>query len=880
VGTSAAARGYTINPGNGANSNTTITHQSHEIQILDSSHTRPAGCPGIGEPADTIYDTIQIRYTADPHTQQAGTAQGPTLTLSATSPTGSVNRTVATYRNIGLYYEIRGTDNRPSEAPANGTGLNWLVKKEIAASVPVLTHASSMWGYITPNYSGSGSSASATFHLKGNRGASISRTQGSWGDGGNGSGSGSGSGGGGGSTDTGSLEVAPTQNPAWGTGTLQINATKELSITVTSISEYLRTFSELYVQFSRYQKYVEPSNPSANSPSTEWVETTTHRIQFEVRHPHFLKVSNAYLQWDNHWTQHHWLLTNPDAEIDSSSYSVNNTTGLRVESLTGTSESALGRTVVLSEGNLLLKFTHAQSQTKDLDVYRVTATSKVPASLVNGAWLSSPVRNIARTFKVAVYYPEHVRNEIVPHFDSKHTSAQTQIIDIVDRSLPTATGEHQGKYSGFSPTPHFQFKTTAPALFNRNNRSRQDAFGNEGGMAISFTSANGRKKLRDLATLKGANTHDFTIEFDRAYMIRSWSYTVQGRENLAVGFLLEGQLEKMHESHEWEVLCAVSEFDSTTTNQDRSGVVSIDYVTINPRPWTKLRIRVTQVCTSRSSKSSDQIAASNTSFRVGQFQFYTGYPLLGRSSYLSQGNQSVRQLSTQVNAQLIVSDPTASFYVSPICDGRLFENIDLDGYGSNPDPGIGAVTGYPAGGSEYWDYQLVNQDASGERKPSPFLVHLAFFGITLEGATPTTSRPALTRLIGIRYDTGIVADYPTASAMVVGVSATAHNRRCRRYLRISVSRLRIHPNVCIQGKQTILCRLFADIFDRRNAKRFATSDCRRTRSIRTRSTRSSGNRHASRSVLATETTHQFRCQRANIAVDREFYIPMDSSCYQ
>ena len=613
-----------------------------------------------GEPIDTYYDRITITYTGDVINASAGRADTtavfrPLNPDSTPVANGAVN--VRCYRNIELNFEITGINNRPS-----ATNDPWSFTKSIYSTAMITT--GSAWLYLTAHVADKETFAApdvyAPMIFRANR--AITR------DGNNSS----------------SAVIGGSANAA--SAPSSVNFSTELM--------RLNALHSVTLQFTSYQRYEHNSTftgvQNANSSAYTIV------IQFETRCNHFFRTSNVYLQWDNNWIQHHWLLTNPDAVI-------------AIQPLSSGSDLEYEPTSNITSGDLLTKWSHPVD-TNDIDIYTVKAKSSVPVSILDDTFLdgqgnATNIREIRQKFNVIVYHPELIRNEIVPQM-----AASNQEIDILD-NIATSDFEVIGDMT----SDDFM-------LFNRDNR------------AEVFTSAVGKS---------------FTVTLDRPRIIRSWSYSVLG-DAVACGFLIEGWLDGIDE---WEPISAVSEYSTLPTQSYGYGstedAIVIDYVTVAPRPWNKVRVTTSRV---RGTPGLD-------GYRVGQFQFYEGYPILKRMPALQLGNREHRQLNTRDGrVNYFSSDP--SYIVVSVADGRLLSSEILANIDGNPVvDGIG-LPSYYRGGYEnnYWNYPVVNGDATLTSIYTPGLAHM---GLRLASNS---------RIVGIRYDTAIVQGYTTAGAIAVEVS--------------------------------------------------------------------------------------------------------------
>jgi len=725
-----AVRGYTWN---GQLSSGIGDHTVKILQSIANKNQAELLIPGWvdeGEPADSIYELIEIKYTG--LTYDAGLVTNPAgafqqdqgLTFTTVVDTNR-KANVTLYRNIDLNYMVTGQDNRP--AP-DGTAVSWTISKTVAQTLPQYSNQAVTWKYQIsddelpgyPKITDSSPLGGNRFAVKGNLQFAMATV---------------------GSVSTSASPGTSTANAIAGanvsigaTGTRLRNLNNEITLTFgTNVSGNV---GGIWVSGPGYTQYYENTPTTA---TTRPVFTEPMALNVEVRHPHYFKVSDTKLQWDNNWVQHHWAITNPDAEI------------VDVGSVPLTGGNALTVTRIPQTTDALWKFETPSSTGTEVDVYRMDVESHVPASLLTDMWLSSPTRVIAKSFRIGVCYLEHTRNEIVPLM-----VGATIMRDAADRDVSSVDINGVGfkVYDSWDSNPD-----VVPQVFNRNNQALNF---NNGKNSVKATFTSSRGKLRSAAEFNDRNkTFSFIVEFDQHYIIRSWSYTVQGRKNIACGFLIEGQMEGFHASGEWGLMSASSDF-STRDLDSRDTTTTIDYLTVNPRPWKRLRITVAQVRDDTGDKNPDQLTSGE--FRIGQFQFYSGYPMLGRAASTTvAGNVEVFQLNTaNVQARLIPASTTRR--VGVVSDGLLPEAVNLTS-GGTPDMGVGDVGGYFADPLTHWNYTLVDSTGSA---PTSFGAQFAHFGILLEGDNVQT--PTIARIIGVRYDTGMVDGHSQAGALVLGIS--------------------------------------------------------------------------------------------------------------
>ena len=635
---------------------THTTPSNHTISRRILGTTPPSGIADGNEPPGTIYDEITITFTGDVINTQVTTASN-SFTVSTQADNTQIS--ISCFRNIELNFEVTGTNNRPT-----GNNANWSFTKTITANT--VSTSGTAWKYITPTVDPNNTTA---FRIRANQGASTS--------------------GSGVSTSTG-LAYNDLRNGR--------------DIVFSSGSIFLNREYEIILTFSGYSRYIH--NQAQTSVTTQSVPVTAMTIRFEVRYPHFLRVSNSFLQYDNNWIQHHWMLTNPDAVIS-------------IQGHNGGAAFTCTPPANYTAGDFLARMERRPDTNRFLDVHMVNIRSTVPNSIATGTWLSSPNRNIDNSFKVSVYHPILIRNEIVPQM-----AANDREINIADEEVdsPISVSDYQ--------------------MFSRNNRES---------VPVTFNAT--RNKLHNKATYDDRqNTVSFTVNFDRPRMIRSWSYTAHGDRNIACGFLIEGWLDGIDR---WEVISAVTDYNTLSSSYAQNDIV-MDYATVAPRPWNKLCITITQV---RNVSGSTSTGTVNGNFNVGQFQFYEGYPVLRRISSIQRGNQTGQQRNTRSgNVRYIArNDSNSSYIVVSVSDGKLLPRVELSGSGDWAMlDGIDEVGYYNA--THYWNYRLVNDAVNNLM---PFASGIACLGLTLGASI---------QIIGIRYDTSIVETHATAGAIAVETS--------------------------------------------------------------------------------------------------------------
>ena len=626
-----------------------------------------------GDPPDTVYEKVTVKYIGNVVTDQVGTySQVISFTpfmLDADSnqvPRQTSEIRVTCHRNIELNFEIAGVDNRPSNGNAT-----WEISKgfyyDDAVNLPA-----AVWIYLTamvaPNETFAVSDIRQSITVRANH-----RLQSS-----------------------GSSFVAVS-------GELSYEVSAR-AVTFSTTLLRLRSEQTVTLTFPAYNRA--QHNATRTGITNVAVLAVALEIRIETRCPHFFRANNLYLQWDNNWTQHHYLLTNPDAVISVLGHDGGNA----LEYTPSTNAAA---------GDLLTRW-HRPAEGADIhEIYTVQAQSIVPDTialqdLLDASGVQGGSRIIADEFKVIVYNRVLLSNVIVPPMLSEDTE-----LDITDQEVDSLTTITSSTISD------------AFELFNRDNRTDK------------------RVSVGD----------SFTVAFDISRVIRSWSYSVQG-DDVACGFLIEGWLDGLNR---WEPISAVHNYSTLPSGGSSSEYdgyggygyeeeIVIDYITVVPRPWSKVRITVERV-------------RNGNYGRIGQFQFYEGYPVLKRMPVVQRGTRDHRQLNVHTGiVKYLTRFPvnTSEHVAVSVSDGKLFSGVILSGSGQTAIyDGIDIHTNYhqPA----YWVYQLVNDAANGLM---PFSSSLAFMGITL--AVPVN-------IIGVRYDTSIVEEYSTAGAIAVETSEAAIN---------------------------------------------------------------------------------------------------------
>jgi hypothetical protein len=345
-----------------------------------------------------------------------------------------------------------------------------------------------------------------------------------------------------------------------------------------------------------------------------------------------------------------------------------------------------------TSGDFLARMERRPDSERTLDVHSVSIRSTVPNTVAAGTWLSSPNRNIDKSFKVSVYHPVLIRNEIVPQM-----AANNREITIADEEVNSLVTVSEYK------------------MFSRSNRES---------VPVTFNAT--KNKLHNKAAYENRqNTVSFTVNFDHPRIIRSWGYTAHGHQNTACGFLIEGWLDGIDQ---WEIISAVTDYNSLTSSYTQNDIV-IDYLTVVPRPWNKLRITITQV---RDASGNTSTAAVNGTFRVGQFQFYEGYPVLQRNTSMTRGNRTGQQLNTRSGSARYIArnDSNSAYVVVSISDGKLLPTVELSGSGTYALlDGIDEAGYYNA--THYWNYHLVND---AKNNLMPFASGIACLGLILDAA--------------------------------------------------------------------------------------------------------------------------------------------------
>jgi len=475
--------------------------------------------------------------------------------------------------------------------------------------------------------------------------------------------------------------------------------------------------------FAQYYLYRHKSDGSGVE-NADIVPKEDITARYEVRHPHYFEISaeKPFLLVDNNWTQHHWCRTNPDAVIEVTDSSSSDITCVSVMP-------------VGTPGNSLLKIQRPlpPDPIHDFDFHTVEVKSSVPSSLFVGEWLESPDRDIVDAFDVTVYHPVDLKsNEIVPTPDNWYSLG----FDLTDGMTLADSG-----------------------VFSRDNKSL---------LEVPFV---GKQRLMSKSKWASSDRTDcasFIIEFPNNRIIRSWSYTVKGVNNIACGFLIEGQYYDSGSSNysEWEPMSAVTDFN-THSSGAAEGTIIIDYVTVTPRPWKKLRITVTQVRDNSGKLVSPSDSVSGT-VKVGQFQFYEGLPVLKRivSSSVARGDVAGYRLNTY-NSQVNYRAMNSSVTVASAVDGRLQTERHLSGTKGSSTAvedyiGIGE-SNYRGGTSpnDHWVYQLI-EGTSVNPSLASYDSRFDCMGISL---------PTPIKMIGVRYDTSVVEDCCTAGAIGFETSA-------------------------------------------------------------------------------------------------------------
>ena len=654
----------------------------------------------IADPRYTHYDRFTIAYDWGTAYPQAGAHSNDRLNFR---PIGDSRiSAIRIYRNIERDFEIQGVNNRHT-----GNHAAWSFSKDRydcarGTSDNTCTVAGNAWKYIaqthdfvntTPLSVRTNQEITSATWVEGNPDV-FSRSYdvliaGAGNQGGSGSGSG-----GSGSSDR--IEISTILR----------------NVDYISYSRYLNKHYKVTLTLPTYQRHVLNSNTGSylSDISTVTISTLSIDFWFEVRYPHFIQGQDIYLLWDNNWTQHAWLLTNPDAVISIQAYDSANLTCNMVSPY--------------SSGDGLVSLLHPlgkrQSDSERCEysepyhsVYPVIVRSSVPAGIAITGTVADDI-----TFNVVVAYKELLCNEIIPKMAATNRKQRISLEEV--SSLPLTVSNH--------------------TLFDRDNTET---------VSVGFT-ANGINRFLGIDYDAREKTCSFTVDFDCTHVIRSWSYSIKGERNIACGFLIEGWLDGINR---WETISAVSNF-STLAFANRADDIIIDYVTVKPRPWNKLRITVTQVTNSSGSLvgRGSSVAAS---IGIGKFQFYEGYPMLKRISSLVKGSNDRKHLNTQ-NGNLRYIASNSEYTVMPLSDGRLTPTTQLSG--SLTDTGIADAGNYTVS-VHYWPYDLINTEVNG------------LFSYTSNSrACMGLNFPVPVNIVGVRYDTGIIENYATAGAIIIEAS--------------------------------------------------------------------------------------------------------------
>ena len=617
-----------------------------------------------GDHSDTIYERVTVRYIGDAAVDRVrgdDWSDGYSVTLVFTPfmrdadnnevpRPGGAAYNVTCYRNIELNFEITGVNSRPSVGSAS-----WRVSKGQHYDDFVLQQGA-VWLYLTsrvpPNEAFAEPVIQSAIQVRANHGFDF----------------------------TGSAAVSVSGSLGY------MAAPRPITFSTRGLQLHNETLTRT-LTFPAYRRY--RHNAARTGVESIAVSAVSVEIRFETRCPHFFRVSNIYLQCDNNWSQHHYLLTNPDAVISVLGHNGGN---------------HLEYTAPGNAGDMLTQWHRPVATPNTHDIYTVLAQSVIPDSIPTQNFLDANSvqggsRTITAAFKVIVYNPVFISNTLVPRMLSADTEMDIKEQETNSGTLVT---------SGTIPD--------AFELFNRDNRI-------------------------DKRVSAGSS---FIVELGASRMIRSWSYSVQAANTAACGFLIEGQLDGLHELDEWEPISAVHDYRTQSWYSETGDAVDIDYVTVVPRPWSRVRVTVKHF-------------RSGTAGKVGQFQFYEGFPVLKRSSNVVTGRVNRKQLNTfDGTARYITPTQSTPYNAVGVSDGTLFPEIRM-GWGSE-DMGISDTGGY-SGAADHWFYQLVQTLGAAQL---PFATARSRLGIRLD---------APISIVGMRYDTGIVEDYSQAGAVAVEVTS-------------------------------------------------------------------------------------------------------------
>lgn len=394
------------------------------------------------------------------------------------------------------------------------------------------------------------------------------------------------------------------------------------------------------------------------------------------------------------------------------------------------------------------------------------------------AWIGSddpvPVTELKAKLRVAVDHTDNgkagqvgdkVRNEVVPLMVSA-TQEQSVTEEIVDSDFTVSV---VGDW------------ISADEIAKVFNRKSVTTIGDS--LGVKFTLA--RERLRSVTEYENRDsTYSFIIEFDKHQVIRSWSYSVLGDLNIVCGFLIEGQTEVFHGTDEWEFVTASSDF-STVDSDKRDESIVIDYLAVTPKPWKRLKITLTQVQlkvkvlnvekTVKLTESFEKAGftdatLSEITFRIGHFQFYTGYPMLYRhNDYSTTGVLSPYQRNAYSLVYSLVPG-TDDYYLNGMTDGVLPTSVRWGTDDGTVDKGLGNISYYKSS-PYYYNYALINYTASGA-VPQAYIGSEVKFGLVIDRVDASSSAAVRRkpRITGIRYDVGVVDDYPAAAALAFETS--------------------------------------------------------------------------------------------------------------
>jgi len=302
------------------------------------------------------YEKIIIEYTgADIRTAQAGsnlssTSQvvlTPVYTVSGTELKGP-SRTIRCYRNIERTFEVKDD-------------TIWSIFQDICGGAPseIGTRAKNL--NLAEDFT-----PTTTIQVKANQSVSVK-----------------------------SVATDPTggYNVSSDGLTYSLSGAQDFrDLTFKSNSIWLDMAFTVTLTFPSYTRYV---LSSINALNSQLVPAQEVDISFKVTYPHFIRARDVYLQWDNDWTQHNWVLTNPDAKVSVSNVGHDQSSSLSLVTAT---------TSAVSSGERLLPLSVSGSSSYEYDIFTVNIQSKADAS----------VATKTGTFKVLVCNSVSEGNEIVP----------------------------------------------------------------------------------------------------------------------------------------------------------------------------------------------------------------------------------------------------------------------------------------------------------------------------------------------------------------------------------------------------------------------------------------------------------------------------------